>query len=90
MPGHDRTNTLRKLPDRVRKMRTNADLENIQYRKLLLSCEYYNYYHFEHLFRENVEFGATKNSRDSRGHIIQEYEIKKILETCKKVEEKVA
>ncbi len=45
----------------------NADIENIRYPKLLVSCEYYDYCHFEHQFFENVKFGATKNCRDSRG-----------------------
>ncbi len=33
---------------------------------LPVSCEYYDYYHFEHHFCENVKFGTTKYGRDSR------------------------
>ncbi len=52
---------------------------------LLVSCEYYNYCHLKHHFCENVESGATKNSRDSRGSTIEEEEMKKILEIWKKI-----
>ncbi len=63
----------------------NADLENIQYHKLAVSCEYYDYCHFEHNFCEIVKFGTTKNSRDLRKSIIEEEETKKILVTWKKI-----
>ncbi len=46
------------------------------------------YCHFEHQFCENVEYGDTKNSRDSRESIIKEEETKKILEIWKKILEK--
>ncbi len=68
----------------------NVDLENIQYCKLLVSCKYYDYCHFEHHFRENAKFGATTNSKNSKGSIIEEEEMKKILKTYEKIFKKVA
>ncbi len=50
----------------------NTDLENTPYRKLLVSSEYNDYCYFKHHFHENVEFGATKNSRDfKRNHYLR-------------------
>ncbi len=66
----------------------NANLENIRYHKLLVSCEYYNYCHSEHHFRENVELIATKNSKDSKWIVIEEEQTKEILKTWKKILEK--